>query len=240
MIRIRRADDRGRARFSWLDSRHTFSFGYYYDPDHVGFGPLRVINEDRVSPGAGFDTHGHRDMEIISYVLSGALEHRDSIGNGSIIRPGEVQLMSAGTGIRHSEFNHSDEDEVRFLQIWIEPDRRGLRPGYQQRAFQEDERRNALRIVVSPDGTDGSLTIHQDTRLFASLLDPGALVRHDLAADRNAWIQVARGSVELDGDRLGPGDGAAVSGGRNLDILAVSEESEMLLFDLPAPDVDDR
>jgi redox-sensitive bicupin YhaK (pirin superfamily) len=234
MISIRRSEDRGRARFSWLDSRHTFSFGHYYDPDHMGFGPLRVINEDTVRPGAGFETHGHRNMEIISYVLGGALEHRDSIGNGSVIRPGEVQLMSAGTGIRHSEFNHSGEDEVRFLQIWIEPGQRGLEPGYQQRAFEKEERRNALRLVVSPDGREGSLTIHQDASLYASLLEPGTPVRHALEEGRAAWIQVASGAVEANGERLEQGDGAAVSAVRELEILAVDAESEVLVFDLPA------
>src|SRR5712671_1026903 len=173
MITIRPAETRGRTRLSWLDSRHSFSFGDYYDPRQTGFGPLRVINEDRVEPGRGFDTHGHRDMEIISYVLEGALEHKDSIGTGSVIRPGEVQVMSAGTGIRHSEFNHSKNEPVHFLQIWVLPDREGLSPRYDQKTFAEAEKRGRLRLVGSPDGRDGSIVIHQDAKIFAALLNSG-------------------------------------------------------------------
>ena len=232
MIAIRHAKDRGVANFGWLDSRHTFSFGQYHDPEHMGFGPLRVINEDRVRPGAGFDTHGHRDMEIISYVLEGALEHKDSIGTGSVIRPGEVQVMSAGTGIRHSEFNHSDKEPVHFLQIWVLPDRQGLPPRYDQKTFAEAEKRGRLRIVASPDGRDGSVVIHQDAEIFASLLAPGAQVTHTLRPGRRGWVQAVRGAIEINGETLNAGDGAAVSPEPTLAVTA-REDAEILLFDLP-------
>jgi redox-sensitive bicupin YhaK (pirin superfamily) len=233
MISIRPADERGVANFGWLDSRHTFSFGHYYDPKHMGFGPLRVINEDRVRPGAGFDTHGHRDMEIISYVLDGALEHKDSIGTGSVIRPGDVQRMSAGSGIRHSEFNHSKSEPVHFLQIWLLPGQDGLRPSYEQKNFPDDEKRGRLRLVASHDGRDGSVVIHQDADLYASLLNAGDQVTHTLRSGRNAWLQVARGAVNVNGTALRASDGAAVSSEPALTVTATSNDTEILLFDLP-------
>src|SRR5262252_4566222 len=197
MITVRPAAERGIANFGWLDSRHSFSFGHYYDPKHMGFGTLRVINEDRVEPGKGFDTHGHRDMEIVSYVLEGALAHKDSLGTGSVIRPGDVQRMSAGTGIRHSEFNHSKTDPVHFLQIWILPERDGLTPSYEQKTFDERAKRGGFRLVGSRDGRDGSVTIHQDVDLYAAILADGESVSHAFAADRRGWLQVARGSVKV-------------------------------------------
>jgi redox-sensitive bicupin YhaK (pirin superfamily) len=233
MISIRPAADRGTANFGWLDSRHSFSFGQYYDPAHMGFGPLRVINEDRVRPGAGFDTHGHRDMEILSYVLEGALEHRDSIGTGSVIRPGDVQVMSAGTGIRHSEFNHSKKEPVHFLQIWLLPDREGLSPRYDQKTFPENDKRGRLRLVASPDGRDGSVVIHQDAEIFAALLDAGQKVTHALKPARGGWVQVARGEVEVNGKSARAGDGIALEDEAEVTIVARADDSEMLLFDLP-------
>ncbi len=232
MIHIRRAGDRGRANFGWLDSRHTFSFGHYYDPDHMGFGSLRVINEDRVSPGAGFDTHGHRDMEIISYVLDGALEHRDSIGNGSVIRPGDVQRMTAGTGIRHSEFNASSKDPVHFLQIWIFPERPGLEPGYEQKRFTETSDGGDLRLVASRDGRDGSVTIHQDVDVHAGRLADGRETRLDLGDERRAWLQLARGAVDLNDQPMAAGDGAAIDGESSLVIRSRAPDTEVLLFDM--------
>lgn len=233
MLAIRRAEDRGTANLGWLASKHTFSFGHYYDPKHMGVGPLRVINEDRVRPGAGFDTHGHRDMEIISYVLEGALQHKDSIGTGSVIRPGEVQRMSAGTGIRHSEFNHSNEHAVHFLQIWIVPERDGLEPSYEQKAFAESEKRGRLRLVGSRDGRDGSVTIHQDVNLYAGQFDAGENARFDLPPGRNAWVQVARGEVEVNGERLKAGDGATIADVYAIDIKG-REDGEVLVFDMAA------
>ncbi|HEX2889972.1 pirin family protein [Vineibacter terrae] len=233
MITVRHAEDRGTANFGWLNSQHTFSFGHYHDPRHMGFGPLRVINEDRVRAGAGFDTHGHRDMEIISYVLEGALEHKDSLGTGSVIRPGDVQVMSAGTGIRHSEFNHSQAEPVHFLQIWVLPERNGLTPRYEQKTFSADEKRGRLRLVASPDGSAGSVVMHQDVRLYAGLLDEGAQVEHALVPGRKAWVQVARGAVTLNGVALQAGDGAAVDDVSTLAIAAGSAETEILVFDLP-------
>ncbi len=231
MLDIRRSEDRGRANFGWLNSRHTFSFGHYYDPSFMGFGPLRVINEDHVQPGRGFDTHGHSDMEIISYVLDGALEHKDSMGNGSIMRPGEVQRMSAGTGVRHSEFNASDTDEVHFLQIWILPERDGLEPSYEQKAFSTDEKRGKLRLVGSRDGRDGSVTIHQDVDLYATLLSEGDQVAHELADSRKAWVQVATGAAILNGKALEAGDGVAVAGPATIEVSGASD-AEVLLFDM--------
>jgi len=231
MIAVRRAEERGHAEHGWLESYHTFSFADYQDPHHMGFRTLRVINEDRVQPGRGFGTHGHEDMEIISYVLDGALAHRDSLGTGSVIRPGDVQRMSAGTGVRHSEFNASQNALVHFLQIWILPARRGTAPSYEQRGFSTDERRNRWRLVVSPDGRDGSLTIHQDASLYATLLAKDASVEHALAAGRHAWLQVARGVVRLNGVELVEGDGAAVSEERRLEVTA-DHDAEALLFDL--------
>ena len=232
MIKVRQAGERGVANFGWLDSRHTFSFGDYHDPKQMGFGPLRVINEDRVSPGQGFGTHGHRDMEIISYVLEGALEHKDSIGTGSVIRPGDVQIMSAGTGIRHSEFNHSKTEPVHFLQIWIVPGREGIAPRYEQKTFPAADKRGRLRIVGSTDGRDGSVVIHQDATMFAALLDNCEQVIHALAPGRKAWLQVARGAVVLNGHDLATGDGAAVEGESTLTIATKSDSTEILLFDL--------
>ncbi len=233
MITIRRAEERGHADHGWLDTRHTFSFADYYDSAHMGFGDLRVINEDRVRPGAGFGTHGHRDMEIISYVLEGELAHRDSMGNGSTIRPGEVQRMSAGTGVRHSEANPSRDQPVHFLQIWILPSEQGLAPGYEQKAFPEAERRGRLRLVASPDGRDGSVTIHQDARLSIALLAGGERVRHELAKGRRAFVHVARGELTLNGERLRAGDGAAISDEAALEIAGTGDgAAEVLVFDL--------
>jgi redox-sensitive bicupin YhaK (pirin superfamily) len=232
MINVRHAAERGTANFGWLDSRHTFSFGHYYDPDHMGFGPLRVINEDRVAPGKGFDTHGHQDMEIISYVLDGALEHKDSIGTGSVIRPGDVQVMSAGTGIRHSEFNHSKKDPVHFLQIWLLPDRQGIAPRYDQKSFSGAEKRDRLRLVGSPDGRDGSIVIHQDAEIYDALLSRGRAVSHPLQAGRKSWIQVVRGAVEVNGKGAIAGDGVAVENEAVVSITAPAEDAEVLVFDL--------
>ena len=231
MIAIRRASERGASNHGWLDSRHTFSFADYHDPAHMGFRALRVINDDRVSAGAGFGTHGHRDMEILSYVLSGALEHKDSMGNGSVIRPGDVQRMSAGTGVMHSEKNHSGTDPVHFLQIWILPEKRGTAPGYEQRTFDEGSTRDQLRLVASRDGRDGSVTVAQDLALYVAKLTPGTGVQHALAPGRHVWIHVATGSVTLGGQALGPGDGAAVVDEARLDLRGTSD-AEVLVFDL--------
>ena len=233
MIKVRKAAERGIANFGWLDSRHTFSFGDYYDPKHVGFGPLRVINEDRVGPGQGFGTHGHRDMEIISYVLEGALEHKDSIGTGSVIRPGDVQVMSAGTGIRHSEYNHSKTEPVHFLQIWVVPAREGIAPRYEQKTFSNADKRGRLRLVGSSDGRDASVVIHQDVELHAALLDADEQVVHALSAGRKGWVQVVRGAVTLNGQDLDTGDGAAVDQESALSLKAKRDGTEVLLFDLP-------
>lgn len=230
MIQIRRSEERGHANHGWLDSHHTFSFANYYDPAHMGFRALRVINDDRVAGGEGFGTHPHRDMEIISYVVGGALEHKDSMGNGSVIRPGDVQRMSAGTGVTHSEYNHSKTDPVRFLQIWVVPDAKGLAPGYEQKYF-GDERRGTLRLVASPEGAEGSVQIHQDARMFASILDIGQSVSHELHVGRHAWLQVVRGTVEANGATLGEGDGASFSEVSRLSIESASA-SELILFDL--------
>ncbi|MFY0611769.1 MAG: pirin family protein [Hyphomicrobiaceae bacterium] len=230
-LTLRRADERGMANFGWLDSKHSFSFGDYYDPNHVGFGPLRVINEDRVAPGGGFPTHPHSNMEIISYVLDGALEHKDSLGSGSIIRPGDVQRITAGTGVRHSEFNASQTDPVHFLQIWIVPERDGLTPGYEQKSFSEQDKRGNLRLIGSRDGRDGSVTIHRDVDLFASQLTKGETVRHALAAGRGAWLQVVKGAVSLNAERLDAGDGAFATTPQVLQI-AGTDDAEILLFDL--------
>ena len=232
-LTLRKADERGRANFGWLDSKHTFSFGHYHDPKHMGFGPLRVINDDRVAPGGGFPTHPHADMEIISYVLEGALEHKDSIGTGSVIRPGDVQRMSAGTGIRHSEFNASKTAPVHFLQIWIVPSSRGLAPSYEQKAFTQADKRGKLRLVGSRDGRDGSVTIHRDVDLYATLLKKGEGVSHELREGRGAWIQVARGSVELNGHALAAGDGVAIEDAGTIRVNGTTaDDAEVLLFDL--------
>lgn len=233
MISIRPADQRGSVKLGWLDSRHSFSFGDYYDPKHMGFGPLRVINEDRVQPGTGFATHGHRDMEIVSYVLEGALEHEDSLGTGSVVRPGEVQRMSAGTGIRHSEFNPSQVEPLHFLQIWLLPGETGLPPSYEQKTFADDDKRGRLRLVASRDGRDGSVLIHQDADLYATRLDRDAAVVHALAAGRRAWVQVVRGELDLNGRRLRAGDGAGIENESIIRIAAAADDVELLLFDLP-------
>jgi quercetin 2,3-dioxygenase len=231
-IRVRRAGERGHAQYDWLDTWHTFSFDTYYDPAHMGFRVLRVINEDRVQPGTGFGMHGHHDMEIITYVLEGALEHRDSLGSGSVLRPGEFQRMSAGTGIRHSEFNPSSTEPVHLYQIWLLPNQRGLAPSYEQKAFPESERRRHLRLVASPDAQGGSLLIHQDARVYLSSLDTHRKVEHELQPGRHAWLQVLRGSVDLNGETLATSDGATVSGETTLSMRA-NEPAEVMLFDLP-------
>jgi redox-sensitive bicupin YhaK (pirin superfamily) len=230
MLTLSPAAERGRTRIDWLDSRHTFSFGEWYDRAHMGFRALRVINDDRVAAGGGFPTHGHADMEILSYVLEGGLAHKDSMGTGSVIRPGDVQRMSAGTGVRHSEFNESRTEPVHFLQIWIIPDRRGHAPGYEQKTFPEAERRGKLRLIASGDGRDGSVSLHQDVALWTGVLEEGQKTELPLAAGRHAWVHVARGAVSVNGKRLGEGDGAALS-----DEPAVALEGhggEVLVFDL--------
>lgn len=234
MITIRPAQARGTANFGWLDSRHTFSFGNYYDPSHMGFADLRVINEDKVVPGQGFGTHGHRDMEIISYVLDGALEHKDSIGTGSVIRPGDVQRMSAGTGIMHSEYNASKTEPVHFLQIWILPDTKGIEPGYEQKAFTDPQKRGQLRLVGSRDGRDGSITIHQDVDFYAATLQEGKEVSHAFVNGRVAWLQVARGALQLNGQTLTAGDGAAISDELSITLRGAANAAEVLLFDMAA------
>jgi redox-sensitive bicupin YhaK (pirin superfamily) len=231
MIRIRKADERGHFDFGWLDTYHTFSFDQYYDPAHMAFRSLRVINEDRVAPGGGFPTHSHRDMEIITYILEGALSHEDSMGNGSVIRPGDVQRMTAGTGVAHSEFNASQSKPVHLLQIWILPNQRNLTPGYEQKAFSQSERTGQLRLIASVDGHDGSVTINQDANVFASILITDHELEHELSNHRHAWIQVARGSIRVNGQDLESGDGAAISDETSLHIVGRSP-AEFLLFDL--------
>jgi len=232
MITLRKAADRMHTDLGWLDSRHTFSFGEHYDPRHMGFRVLRVINDDRVKPGKGFGTHPHRDMEIISCVVEGELEHKDSMGNGAVIRPGEVQRMTAGTGVLHSEFNPSSERPVRFLQIWILPEREGLEPGYEQRAYGREEKAGAFRVVASPDGRDGSVLVHQDVTMLATVLAPGAEATHPLRPGRHGWLQVVSGSATLDSHALEEGDGAALSDEPAVTVRA-DTEAELLLFDLP-------
>ncbi|MDH3287643.1 MAG: pirin family protein [Betaproteobacteria bacterium] len=231
MITLRKAHERGHANHGWLDTWHTFSFADYHDPREMGFGPLRVINDDTVEPGQGFGTHGHRDMEIITYVLEGALEHKDSMGNGSIIRPGNVQRMSAGTGVRHSEFNPSRDERGHLLQIWIEPKLTGVAPSYEEKQFGAAAKRGQLCLIASPDGRDGSVTIHQDAFVYAALLDDAERVIHALAPGRRAYVHVARGSVELNGNPLKGGDGAKITGEREL-ALSEAKNAEVLLFDL--------
>jgi len=232
MILHRPAGARGRAEFGWLDSRHTFSFGGFHEPEWMGFGPLRVINEDRVAPGGGFAPHSHANMEILSYVLEGALEHRDSLGTGSVICPGDLQRMSAGSGITHSEFNASQTEPVHFLQIWIQPDRLNIPPGYAQRNFPDTERRGVLRLLASPDGAGESLSLRQDARVYGALLAPGERVEHALAAGRRAWVQMARGALLMNDLALAAGDGAGI-GEETALVLHASEDAEVLLFDLP-------
>jgi redox-sensitive bicupin YhaK (pirin superfamily) len=231
MIRVRKADERGHFDHGWLNTYHTFSFADYFDPAHMGFRSLRVMNDDRVAPGQGFGMHGHRDMEIVTYVLDGALEHRDSMGNGSIIRAGELQRMTAGTGVRHSEFNPSERDWVHLYQIWLLPERKGLTPGYEQLAVGEQEKRGRFGLVASPGGADGSLTIHQDARLYMTSLTPEEGVTHELEPGRAAWLQVLRGSVNVLGHDLAAGDGLAVTDERAVSVRA-ARPSEVLLFDL--------
>jgi len=236
MLTLRPAAQRGRTKIDWLDSRHTFSFGDYYDPSNVGFRVLRVINDDRVAAGGGFPTHGHADMEIISYVLEGALEHKDSLGTGSVIRPGDVQRMSAGTGVRHSEKNASRDAPVHFLQIWILPGRRGIAPGYEQKSYPAAEKRGRLRLVGSPDGRDGTVVLHQDVRLYVGLFAPGEQATHTLGAERAAYVHVARGAVDLDGHTLREGDGASLVSRETLTLSGVAgadTDGEVLVFDLP-------
>jgi len=231
MIELRKSEDRGHAQHGWLDSYHSFSFADYYDPKHMGFGSLRVINEDRIQPGTGFGTHGHRDMEIISYVLEGALAHKDSMGNGSSIVPGDVQRMSAGRGVMHSEFNHDKDGVTHFLQIWIEPGVRGIDPGYEQKHFAAQEKRGRLRLIASPDGAEGSVKIHQDARVFAALLDGAERATHALAASRRAYVHVARGQVTVNGQRLEAGDALKATSIDGI-VLHEGKQAEVLLFDL--------
>ena len=230
---LRPALSRGHADHGWLNSFHSFSFAGYHDPAHMGFGPLRVINEDRVQPGAGFGEHGHRDMEILSYVIEGALEHKDSIGTGSVIRPGDVQIMSAGTGIRHSEFNHSKVDPVHFLQIWVIPDRPNIPPRYDQKTFGEAEKLGRLRLIASKTGRDGSVLLHQDADIFAALLNSGDGVEHSLNPGRKAWVQLVRGGAEINGLAGKAGAGFAIETEAAVSIRATDSNTEILLFDLP-------
>lgn len=233
MITLRKSEERGHFNHGWLNTYHTFSFSEYFDPRFNGFRQLRVINEDRVAPGEGFPTHPHRDMEIISYVLDGGLAHNDSMGNGSTIRPGDVQRMSAGTGVRHSEYNASDKDWVHFLQIWIIPDKRGAEPGYEQKLYTPEEKLGKLKLVASPDGADNSVTIHQDVKLYATLLDKGMEVELQLEPKRYGWVQVARGTASLNGQTLNQGDGAALHAGELVKIAGLDDgRSEVLFFDL--------
>ena len=234
MIAIRPAQQRGHANHGWLDTYHTFSFADYFDPKHEQFRALRVINEDRVAPGYGFGTHPHRDMEIITYVLEGALAHKDSMGNGSAIVPGEVQRMSAGSGVLHSEFNHSKDEEVHLYQIWILPEKRGIEPSYEQKFYPDDEKLNRLRVIASPDAENGAVKIHQDAKLFAAILEDGKTVTHELAKGRHAWVQVARGKVNVNGKTLSAGDGAAISEEDKVALTGAggNKKAEVLLFDL--------
>jgi quercetin 2,3-dioxygenase len=228
---IRRAGERGHIDMGWLNTHHSFSFGDYYDPDNMGFASLRVINDDVVQPGKGFGMHGHRDMEIITYILEGALEHKDSMGNGSVIRPGDVQRMSAGKGVMHSEFNPSPKDRVHLLQIWIQPDTAGIAPSYEEKHFDAASKRGRLRLVASRDGAEGSVRIHQDARVYATLLDAADRVEHALAAGRFAYIHVARGSVTVNGEQLAGGDAMKLGGAQNI-VLENADNAEVLLFDL--------
>ncbi|MDP2830112.1 MAG: pirin family protein [Sulfuricellaceae bacterium] len=232
MIQLRKAADRGHANHGWLDSWHSFSFADYFDPAFMSFSALRVINEDRIAPGAGFPTHSHRDMEIITYMLQGALEHKDSMGNGSVIRPGDVQRMSAGKGVSHSEFNASDSEEAHLLQIWIEPEKQGIEPGYEQKNFPNSEKSSRFRLLASPDGDAGSVTIHQDTRLYATLLNGREEVRFTPLNGRRLYLHLARGQLELNGIKLDQGDAASIID-ENIHLLGLAAGSEALLFDLP-------
>jgi quercetin 2,3-dioxygenase len=232
MLQIRKGNERGAANFGWLQSNHSFSFGEYYDPQHTGFGPLIVINEDRVQPGGGFGTHGHRNMEIISYVLSGALEHKDNMGNGSVLRYGDVQRMSAGTGVLHSEYNSSQSEQVHFLQIWIQPNVQNIAPSYEEKHFDAQTKAGQLRLIASPDGRNGSVTVHQDAFIHASILNGGDDVKHELAPGRAAYVHVIRGRVTANGVALTSGDALKVSD-ESLVTLSQADAAEVLLFDLP-------
>jgi redox-sensitive bicupin YhaK (pirin superfamily) len=232
MITLRRSAERGYADHGWLRSFHSFSFADYYDPRHMGFGPLRVINEDRIAPGTGFGMHGHRDMEIVSYVLAGELAHKDSLGNGSVIRPGDVQRMSAGTGVRHSEFNHAQDRETHFLQIWIEPAVSGITPSYEQKHFGDAEKRGRLRLVAAPDGADGAVTIHQDARVYAGLFDGDESAEIALAPGRRGYVHVARGAITVNGYALAAGDAAMIAAEPSVTLRA-GKAAEVLVFDLP-------
>jgi quercetin 2,3-dioxygenase len=231
MIQIRRSQERGHAEHGWLDSFHSFSFADYHDAEHMGFGPLRVINEDRVQPGQGFGTHSHRDMEIISYVLEGGLAHKDSMGNGSVIRPGDVQRMSAGTGVAHSEYNASGSDPVHFLQIWIEPSVRGMKPSYEEKRFEDASKRGRLRLIGSPDGREGSVTIHQDANLYAGLLDADETAQFEAKPGRKTYVHVIKGEIEVNGQPLAAGDAIKIAGENRLR-LEKGRNAEVLLFDL--------
>jgi redox-sensitive bicupin YhaK (pirin superfamily) len=231
MITIRKSEDRGHLNYGWLDTYHTFSFDQYYEAAHMHFRTLRVINEDRVAPGKGFPTHSHRDMEIITYILSGSLEHRDSMGNGSVIRPGDVQRMTAGSGVTHSEFNPSESEPVHLLQIWIMPKARNLGPGYEQKFFSEEDRQNKLRLIASPEGSEGSVKINQDAQVFASIVEPETKLTHNLKENRYAFLQVARGTVSVNDVELNQGDGAAINREDKL-VISARDRAELLLFDL--------
>lgn len=232
MITKRPSDERGHANHGWLDTYHTFSFAQYHDPEHMGFASLRVINDDTVAPGAGFGKHPHRDMEIVTYVIDGALEHRDSMGSGAVLRPGDVQRMSAGTGITHSEFNHNQDRPLRLIQIWIQPSDSGIEPSYEDRNFPHEEKRGRLQALVAPDGRDGAMRIHQDAAIFASILRRGDRVEHPLENGRSAWIQILRGDVTVNGVSLSHGDGAAITDETMLTVEGTGEEAEFLLFDM--------
>ncbi|PPU78657.1 pirin family protein [Xanthomonas cucurbitae] len=232
MLNVRKSETRGRAEHGWLSSRHTFSFASYHDPRHMGIGPLRVINEDKVQPGEGFGTHGHRDMEIISYVLGGALEHKDSMGTGSVLHYGDVQRMSAGSGVTHSEFNHSASEPVHFLQIWVMPERAGIEPSYEEKHFDADSKHNQLRLIASPGGENGSLRLHQDARLYATILDGAVRLQQPLAEGRIGYVQVARGSLSVNGQALSAGDAVQLIGEPEI-VLADARDAEVLVFDLP-------
>ena len=232
MLTLRRSSERGHADHGWLNSYHSFSFAGYHDPAHMGFGPLRVINEDRIQPDTGFGTHAHRDMEIISYVLEGELAHKDNMGNGSVIRPGDVQRMSAGTGVQHSEYNHA-KAPTHFLQIWIEPDVQGIAPGYEEKHFSAADKRGQLKLVASSDGAEGSVKVHQDARIYAGLFDGEEAAQFALAANRKVYVHIARGSIEVNGAKLGTGDAARISGEAAVALIH-GDQAEVLLFDLPA------
>jgi len=231
MLTLRRAEDRGHADHGWLDTHHTFSFADYHDPAQMGHGPLRVLNDDTVAPGGGFPTHGHQDMEIISYVIEGALEHKDSLGNGSVMRPGDVQRMSAGPGVRHSEFNASKTEPVHFLQIWILPERNGLPSGYEQKFFKDEEKRGRWRLVASPDGAQGSVRLQQDARIYAALVSPGPALVHTVSAGRKGWLHLVRGTAQVNGQALRAGDGLAIDGAETLSVTT-ADQGEVLLLDM--------